>query len=163
MTIYKVPTISNNISRQFLILNKHPHRPLLSKAFSCNPLSALELAPSQVSVNATPVNIDRGGDASSSSGPGGGKPAPSPHRPLYLKDVCNVNRNSIQITVTACCCVRKTIARSQTDSACISQENQLNNEIATVDCASSAIKVPNLPARRKLATIGVASSPLLSF
>ena len=30
------------------------------------------------------------------------------HRPLFLKDVCRPGRNTIQITVTACCCVRMT-------------------------------------------------------
>ncbi|XP_070185204.1 zinc finger MIZ domain-containing protein 1-like isoform X2 [Littorina saxatilis] len=44
-----------------------------------------------VSVNATPLNIERGENKSS-------------HKPLYLKDVCNGGRNTIQITVTACCC-----------------------------------------------------------
>lgn len=42
----------------------------------------------QVSVNATPLSIDRG-----------------PHKPLYLKEVCQPGRNTIQITVSACCCV----------------------------------------------------------
>ncbi|XP_022240944.1 zinc finger MIZ domain-containing protein 1-like isoform X1 [Limulus polyphemus] len=45
----------------------------------------------QVSVNATPVPIDRGENKTS-------------HKPLYLKDVCQPGRNTIQITVTACCC-----------------------------------------------------------
>ena len=45
-----------------------------------------------VSVNATPLNIERGENKSS-------------HKPLYLKDVCTGGRNTIQITVTACCCV----------------------------------------------------------
>ncbi|XP_054718942.1 zinc finger MIZ domain-containing protein 1-like isoform X2 [Uloborus diversus] len=46
----------------------------------------------QVSVNACPLTIDRGGE--------GGKT----HRPLHLKEVCQPGRNTIQITVTACCC-----------------------------------------------------------
>src|SRR6218665_1186258 len=46
-----------------------------------------------VSVNATPLTIERGDNKSI-------------HRPLYLKDVCQPGRNTIQITVTACCCVR---------------------------------------------------------
>lgn len=46
----------------------------------------------QVSVNATPLVIDRGENKSS-------------HKPLYLKDVCQAARNTIQITVSACCCV----------------------------------------------------------
>ena len=46
----------------------------------------------QVSVNATPLNIDRGENKAA-------------HKPLYLKDVCQVGRNTIQITVSACCCV----------------------------------------------------------
>lgn len=45
----------------------------------------------QVSVNATPLNIDRGENKTS-------------HKPLYLKDVCQAGRNTIQITVSACCC-----------------------------------------------------------
>ncbi|XP_022250299.1 zinc finger MIZ domain-containing protein 1-like isoform X2 [Limulus polyphemus] len=45
----------------------------------------------QVSVNATPVPIDRGVNKTS-------------HKPLYLKEVCQPGRNTIQITVTACCC-----------------------------------------------------------
>ena len=46
----------------------------------------------QVSVNATPLIIDRGENKSS-------------HKPLYLKEVCQPGRNTIQITVSACCCV----------------------------------------------------------
>lgn len=46
----------------------------------------------QVSANATPLVIDRGENKSS-------------HRPLYLKTVCQPGRNTIQITVAACCCV----------------------------------------------------------
>ena len=50
----------------------------------------------QVSVNATPLPIERAvGSDSNKTG----------HRPLYLKDVCCAGRNTIQITVTACCCV----------------------------------------------------------
>ncbi|RVE51907.1 hypothetical protein evm_003373 [Chilo suppressalis] len=45
----------------------------------------------QVSVNATPLVIDRGENKTS-------------HKPLYLKDVCQPGRNTIQITVSACCC-----------------------------------------------------------
>lgn len=47
----------------------------------------------QVSVNATPLSIERGDNKTS-------------HKPLYLKHVCQPGRNTIQITVTACCCVR---------------------------------------------------------
>lgn len=46
----------------------------------------------QVSVNATPLVIDRGENKTS-------------HKPLYLKEVCQPGRNTIQITVSACCCV----------------------------------------------------------
>lgn len=46
----------------------------------------------QVSANATPLVIDRGENKNS-------------HRPLYLKRVCQPGRNTIQITVSACCCV----------------------------------------------------------
>uniref|UniRef100_A0A8C7R813 SP-RING-type domain-containing protein n=1 Tax=Oncorhynchus mykiss TaxID=8022 RepID=A0A8C7R813_ONCMY len=45
----------------------------------------------QVSVNATPLTIQRGDNKTS-------------HKPLYLKQVCQPGRNTIQITVTACCC-----------------------------------------------------------
>ncbi|XP_029365499.1 zinc finger MIZ domain-containing protein 2-like isoform X4 [Echeneis naucrates] len=47
--------------------------------------------PLQVSVNATPLTIERGDNKTS-------------HKPLYLKQVCQPGRNTIQITVTACCC-----------------------------------------------------------
>lgn len=46
----------------------------------------------QVSVNATPLIIDRGENKTA-------------HKPLYLKEVCQPGRNTIQITVSACCCV----------------------------------------------------------
>lgn len=49
----------------------------------------------QVSVNATPLTIERGDNKTS-------------HKPLYLKQVCQPGRNTIQITVTACCCVSST-------------------------------------------------------
>ncbi|XP_063051663.1 zinc finger MIZ domain-containing protein 2-like isoform X2 [Engraulis encrasicolus] len=45
----------------------------------------------QVSVNATPLTIERGDNKTS-------------HKPLYLKAVCQPGRNTIQITVSACCC-----------------------------------------------------------
>nr|XP_014350891.1 PREDICTED: zinc finger MIZ domain-containing protein 2 [Latimeria chalumnae] len=45
----------------------------------------------QVNVNATPLTIERGDNKTS-------------HKPLYLKHVCQPGRNTIQITVTACCC-----------------------------------------------------------
>uniref|UniRef100_A0A4W6EZV2 Zinc finger MIZ-type containing 2 n=1 Tax=Lates calcarifer TaxID=8187 RepID=A0A4W6EZV2_LATCA len=45
----------------------------------------------QVSVNATPLCIERGDNKTS-------------HKPLYLKQVCQPGRNTVQITVTACCC-----------------------------------------------------------
>uniref|UniRef100_A0AAY4CXS7 SP-RING-type domain-containing protein n=1 Tax=Denticeps clupeoides TaxID=299321 RepID=A0AAY4CXS7_9TELE len=45
----------------------------------------------QVSVNATPLTIERGDNKTS-------------HKPLYLKTVCQPGRNTIQITVSACCC-----------------------------------------------------------
>ncbi|XP_064594585.1 zinc finger MIZ domain-containing protein 1-like isoform X2 [Liolophura sinensis] len=44
-----------------------------------------------VSVNAKPLDIERGENKTS-------------HKPLYLKEVCQPGRNTIQITVTACCC-----------------------------------------------------------
>lgn len=73
----------------------------------------------QVSVNATPLPIERVPNGSSGSGTSGGptsssalangalpgQEAKGAHKPLYLKDVCTGGRNTIQITVTACCCV----------------------------------------------------------
>lgn len=53
----------------------------------------------QVSVNATPLTIERGDNKTS-------------HKPLHLKQVCQPGRNTIQITVTACCCVSKQICRT---------------------------------------------------
>ena len=49
--------------------------------------------PVQVSVNAQPLTIER-----STEGKTG-------HKPLYLKDISQTGRNTIQITVSACCCV----------------------------------------------------------
>ncbi|NXA17759.1 ZMIZ2 protein, partial [Ibidorhyncha struthersii] len=37
----------------------------------------------------------------------GGGDNNTPHKPLYLKHVCQPGRNTIQITVTACCCVSR--------------------------------------------------------
>ncbi|KAJ8286385.1 hypothetical protein GJAV_G00038690 [Gymnothorax javanicus] len=45
----------------------------------------------QVSINAAPLTIERGNNKTS-------------HKPLYLKQMCQPGRNTIQITVTACCC-----------------------------------------------------------
>ena len=47
----------------------------------------------QVSANATPLVIDRADSKN--------------HRPSYLKRVCQPGRNTIQITVSACCCVSR--------------------------------------------------------
>uniref|UniRef100_A0A3Q2W4N2 Zinc finger MIZ-type containing 2 n=1 Tax=Haplochromis burtoni TaxID=8153 RepID=A0A3Q2W4N2_HAPBU len=57
------------------------------------PASVQVIFPPCVSVNATPLTIERGDNKTS-------------HKPLYLKHVCQPGRNTIQITVTACCCVR---------------------------------------------------------
>merc|ERR1719193_293209 len=46
----------------------------------------------QVSVNASPLIIERATEGKTG------------HKPLYLKDVCQAGRNTIQITVSACCC-----------------------------------------------------------
>lgn len=46
----------------------------------------------QISVNAQPLMIDRG-------------EIKVTHKPLYLKSICVEGRNTIQITVAACCCV----------------------------------------------------------
>lgn len=54
----------------------------------------------QVSVNATPLTIERGDNKTS-------------HKPLHLKHVCQPGRNTIQITVTACCCVSTSSLRLQ--------------------------------------------------
>ena len=66
-----------------------------------------------MSVNATPLTIERGDNKTS-------------HKPLYLKQVCQPGRNTIQITVTACCCVSEhththtlTHARSHTLAGCL--------------------------------------------
>jgi len=59
-----------------------------------------------VSVNATPLPIDRSGDGAAAAAAEANKNpqlAP-PHKALYLKDVCHAGRNTIQITVSACCC-----------------------------------------------------------
>lgn len=55
----------------------------------------------QVSVNATPLTIERGDNKTS-------------HKPLHLKHVCQPGRNTIQITVTACCCVSSCLQTSAT-------------------------------------------------
>ena len=47
----------------------------------------------QVSVNAQPLTIERATEGKTG------------HKPLYLKDVSQAGRNTIQITVSACCCV----------------------------------------------------------
>ena len=62
-----------------------------------------------VSVNATPLPIERNGGAVTidpqhpqyKNNP----QLASQHKPLYLKEVASGGRNTIQITVTACCCV----------------------------------------------------------
>ena len=62
-----------------------------------------------VSVNATPLPIERNGGAITidplhpqfKNNP----QLASQHKPLYLKEVATGGRNTIQITVTACCCV----------------------------------------------------------
>lgn len=58
----------------------------------CNTDCFLLFYSCQVSVNATPLCIERGDNKTS-------------HKPLYLKQVCQPGRNTVQITVTACCCV----------------------------------------------------------
>lgn len=66
----------------------------------------------QVSANATPLVIDRGENKSS-------------HRPLYLKRVCQPGRNTIQITVSACCCVSqsKAILMMKNSTSCCQMSN----------------------------------------
>ena len=46
-----------------------------------------------MSVNAQPLTIERATEGKTG------------HKPLYLKDVSQTGRNTIQITVSACCCV----------------------------------------------------------
>lgn len=74
-----------------------PRRPDLELQFKCYHHEDRQTntnwpASVQVSVNATPLTIERGDNKTS-------------HKPLYLKHVCQPGRNTIQITVTACCCV----------------------------------------------------------
>lgn len=74
-----------------------PCRPDLELQFKCYHHEDRQMntnwpASVQVSVNATPLTIERGDNKTS-------------HKPLYLKHVCQPGRNTIQITVTACCCV----------------------------------------------------------
>ncbi|XP_048474705.1 zinc finger MIZ domain-containing protein 1-like [Rhincodon typus] len=71
-------------------------RPDLELQFKCYHHEDMQMntnwpASVQVSVNATPLTIERGNNKTS-------------HKPLYLKHVCQPGRNTIQITVTACCC-----------------------------------------------------------
>ena len=54
----------------------------------------------QVSVNAQPLTIERATEGKTG------------HKPLYLKEVCQAGRNTIQITVSACCCVSSIISLS---------------------------------------------------
>uniref|UniRef100_A0A671G873 Zinc finger MIZ-type containing 2 n=1 Tax=Rhinolophus ferrumequinum TaxID=59479 RepID=A0A671G873_RHIFE len=73
-----------------------PLRPDLELQFKCYHHEDRQMntnwpASVQVSVNATPLTIERGDNKTS-------------HKPLYLKHVCQPGRNTIQITVTACCC-----------------------------------------------------------
>ena len=83
----------------------------------------------QVSVNAKPLHIEREAKSStvtssSSSIKEEGKQqssingAASVHRPLYLKDVVTGGRNTIQITVSACCCVSFHSARRPCSQLC---------------------------------------------
>ena len=57
----------------------------------------------QVSVNAQPLTIERATEGKTG------------HKPLYLKEVCQAGRNTIQITVSACCCV-STLSLSHTEN-----------------------------------------------
>lgn len=57
----------------------------------------------QVSANSTPLEIDRGENKNT-------------HRPLYLKQVCQPGRNTIQITVSTCCCVSFSIVSTSVSS-----------------------------------------------
>ncbi len=63
----------------------------------------------QVSVNANPMAIERSGDASAtgSKAQQQQQQQQQQHKPLYLKELCNNGRNTIQINVNACCCVRE--------------------------------------------------------
>ena len=76
----------------------------------------------QVSVNATPLNIDRGENKAA-------------HKPLYLKDVCQPGRNTIQITVSACCCVSQRLKATGLQPL---QSNFLDSTVASVRPATGA-------------------------
>lgn len=74
----------------------------------------------QVSVNATPLTIERGDNKTS-------------HKPLYLKQVCQPGRNTIQITVTACCCVSVCVyVLFDTSSVCVYSEIESQDYNQTV-------------------------------
>lgn len=57
-----------------------------------------------ISVNANPLGIDRSNGPPPHLNPHPNETNKHCHRPLYLKDVCISGRNTIQFTVTACCC-----------------------------------------------------------
>lgn len=63
----------------------------------------------QISVNAQPLMIDRGENKTS-------------HKPLYLKNICQPGRNTIQITVAACCCVSILSEKNLKIDSCKSQK-----------------------------------------
>lgn len=70
--------------------------------------------PCQVSVNATPLCIERGDNKTS-------------HKPLYLKQVCQPGRNTVQITVTACCCVSGLLVPVRQTSICLTSSHSCSN------------------------------------
>ena len=98
MPIFKWPGIINNAAiLLFQYCSKLIFRPDLELQLKCFhhedrqantnwPVSVT------VSVNARMLAIERNDNRAN-------------HRPLYLKDVCLPGRNTIQITVSACCCV----------------------------------------------------------
>ncbi|MEQ2168572.1 hypothetical protein GOODEAATRI_016047 [Goodea atripinnis] len=80
----------------------------------------------QVSVNATPLTIERGDNKTS-------------HKALHLKHVCQPGRNTIQITVTACCCVSVLSLKRNFSSVAASAGNTTLNGEDGVE--QTAIKV----------------------
>lgn len=90
-----------SVSNHVFMLKPNIHetlmtRPDLELQFKCfhhddRTMSTNWPASVQISVNSTPLIIDRGAEKTT-------------HKPLYLKNVCQSERNMIQITVAACCC-----------------------------------------------------------
>lgn len=107
-------------------LNYHAfNRPDLELQFKCYHHEDRQMntnwpASVQVSVNATPLTIERGDNKTS-------------HKPLYLKQVCQPGRNTIQITVTACCCVStESRITFPSENACLITNSPTNKSLMWV-------------------------------